>query len=418
MRLSFPNGRLILLFVTLFLFPSLLLAEPLRESLSRVFYRIVRNTEKDVRLSQGGVLRNRLDAAAVHSSWASRRAEVPQGLLPGVHPFVSDFLSQELDPLASEIRDLLSKGKPVKEFLEARFGFELKEHEVRALTELFQLSEVERLHEYRLSTASLIERWRKRWLHPTYQRLWQNHDVLLSGEVYSGVGWISWGEKLSPRVINRASEQGSMTTTHLIVKQRQPGLFTIAHVPNTKNMNEIPTHIRIEETGELLPLMRKPNEVFEYLFVQDLWLSSEAHRYVTVVFQREQQAFSSVVIDLWTGKIFTQIPGRGGWDDVMRGPMLQLFREELLKKESLLAQVIGEELKSLGARYNRLPVERLMETNLVYQGGFYRYQLSLFDYERGVFVANPPVVTLTLRFNRLNERPIVVHRVVENLSSY
>ncbi|MEK7790421.1 MAG: hypothetical protein AAB309_02210, partial [Deltaproteobacteria bacterium] len=131
-------------------------------------------------------------------------------------------------------------------------------------------------------------------------------------------------------------------------------------------------------------------------------------RFVTLSFLRENSSFSeAVIVDLWSGKVYSGWNGGGGWLNVMRGPMTDLFRRELVRLKSPLSQLLRGSLlrfKEVGWR----DIDDFLETELtLLENGMFRYRLARFDFEVGSFAANSPVITLIIDMKNLSQPKVM-----------
>ena len=296
-------------------------------------------------------------------------------------------------------------------YFEENLDISLTEDEFLKLSYLMKLSSDARSKIFQEVSTLILQKSLRSFDVFTQAELWRRKTLhlLLSLSEAKKHGMIK-GRVMKWRV-KKAGDNGVISTTYLLVEHADGITFTVVCIPKTAVLDEMPTHVRITETGDILPLVRLSYPDRPFIFAADLTLSPQDYRFINLVFLREPQAFSSVFVDLRETKVF--LPLTSAWIDVMADPMVTLFREELASPDSPLSRLVQDYFDSI--RDPRIKIESLKESELTFLGyGRFRYSLQRYNSEKEAFYADSPKVVLIVDMTKRSKPKILTHSI-ENL---
>jgi hypothetical protein len=388
-------------------------AGPTRE-IVRLFIRLIR---EDSRTLYNTTLRSRMNGAVTSRRWPKHKSlKYGDEVAKSFESEIPSFLDDAFDSLISDLPpDLLKDQTLWRSYVSERFGITFSETEYKQIESILRMTKEEREELFKSTVAPMIKNWR------SHLKMPQNPGVMMTGEWKRAaplaflpassnryIDYIEWSflhgkEEMRERIV---------TASHFKLIRHQNGIQNLLlliepsrHLP----LNHLPTHLRIEETAKVIELVRFEKGRQFNGFVASFSVLPHEHRFVTLSFPAlENSSFSeAVIVDLWSGKVFQGVHGGGRWNDVMRGPMTDLFRRELVRLKSPLSQLLRGSLlrfKELGWH----DIDDFLEMELtLLENGVFRYRLTRFDFEVGSFAKNSPVITLIIDMKNLSQPKVM-----------
>ena len=380
----------------------------LSRTLIMVFLRLIRKNHKEQIPEEISHLFSALDATASNPLWTkSQKIKPSPDLLARTRQELTNFLFSQFNLLPRLPKTSGVDRAHLKQLCEEVWGIHMTDLEFKEVAWLARLSDVKRTVIFDKSIEPIVLQWRGFWKRPKAVMQWTKQTVSPSGQSLKSAEMIRWGEALLPEVFNDTQDAFRVFRKAYMLVKRQDGRgFLIVHIPNTTVASEMATHVQIVETGQRIPLIRKSHLEVKNILVADLIIPLEDYPFIQLVFERDTEMLSNLYVDLITGKVFT-LPEGGTWQDIMKEPMLDMFRAEETRYESPLFQIIDRYLTSIG-ELSGIDIRNFSVVNLSYLGhGIFTYRFKIYDFSWGRFVSNSPEIDFIIDMKNRNKPKIL-----------
>ncbi len=398
--------RVVLFFILFtFILPlKQLTAEPSKE-IVKLFFRLIR---EDSRGLHNTTLRSRMNGAVTSRRWPRHKSlKYGEEVAKSFESEIPSFLDDVFDPLVSNLPPNLLKERALwQSYVTQRFGIPISETEYKQIESILKMTKEEREELFKSAVVPMIKNWRSHLKAPQnrvgeWKRVEANRSL-------SSIASLPDSSNRHIEYIEWSSLHGAQDAQFKLIRCRDgvPNLLLMVEPSRHLPLNHLPTHLQIEEMAKVIELV--PFQKGGERFTASFSVLPHEHRFVTLSYLRGNSSFSeAVIVDLWSGKVYSGWNGGGGWLNVMRGPMTDLFRRELVRLKSPLSQLLRASLLKL-KEFGWHDIDDFLEMELtLLENGIFRYRLARFDFEVGSFATNSPIITLIIDMRNLSQPKVM-----------